>query len=157
MLQTLCLRVCQYMFGRSKQSSAVTVPVTATVQTCVLKSVVMGSLKVFVCCALVSLPEAHVGCHDGSCGACVFVHTHMCVLQKQRVRGRASACRDIVELAQLPVCCPNFCSAWGRRRCDHVISRTHLCCRHFVTMFIAWDGVSADTTVLQNSSWGHSV
>ena len=70
------------MCGRSKQSSAVTVPVTATAQTSVLnykESVVMGSFAVSVCCALVSLPEGRVRCHDCWCGAFVFARTHMCV------------------------------------------------------------------------------
>ena len=80
-----CLRVRQYMCGRSRQSSAVTVPVTATeatAQTSVLnykESVVMGSFAVSVCCALVSLPEAHFRCHDRWCGAFALAHTHMCV------------------------------------------------------------------------------
>ena len=39
--------------------------------------------------------------------------------------------------------------------CDHVISRTHVCCRHFVTNLYSV-GVSADTLVLQNDSWGDS-
>ena len=80
------------------------------------------------------------------CSACVFVRTHTCVLQKPRVRGHASAgCDILIEHVQLPACCTNFCSAWGRRRwmCDHVVSCTHLCCRY---MF-----------VLQKSIWGHSI
>ena len=69
---------------RSKQSFAVTVPVTATSQTCALnclESVVMGSFTVSACCTLVSLPEASLRCHDCWCSArVVFVctHTHVC-------------------------------------------------------------------------------
>ena len=102
---------------KQAQSSAVPVPVTATVQTCVLKckeSVVMGSVAVSGSCALASLPEAHIRCRCCWRGACVSKHRHTCVLQKQRVRGHASACGDIlIERAQLPVCWTNVCSTLG--------------------------------------------
>ena len=46
------------------------------------------------------------------------------------------------------------CLEMQRWMCDHVISRTRLCCRPFVTIYCVL--VSADTFVLQNSILGHS-
>ena len=68
--------VYMYMCGRSKQSSAVTAPVTATVRTCVL--------TVSVCCTLLSLPWARTRCRLlVRCCVCVCAYMHMC-LEKGR-------------------------------------------------------------------------
>ena len=102
------------MCVRSKQSSAVTVPVMATVQTCVSnykESVVVSSFAVSVCCTLVSLERPAFAVRLPV--RCMCVSTHTCVLQKQRVRGHASACDDILsQREQLPVCCTNRLRLW---------------------------------------------
>ena len=125
------------------------VPLTATVQTCVLKyeeSVVMGSFAVSVCCTLVHVPSNC--CCDYWCGARVFTCTHT----QSKVWYKSEEFVVMARLAvtfrlgaQPAVCCTNFLSAWGRRRwvCDHVISRAHLYCKPFVTIYCV--GVSADT------------
>ena len=117
----------------------------------------------FAACVYVSVLEC-----AGTCGVGhVCLHAHVVgVLQKQRVRGHSAASGDrLIERAQLPVCCTDFCSAWGRRMwtCDHVnmcvantvslsngwvCRQVHLCCR-VLSGVIPYD--FAHTCVLQKA------
>ena len=73
----------------------------------------------------------------GAVHLCLRKHT--CVLQKQRVRGHASACGDVfIERAQVPVSCTMYVPLGVvGGRCVHMISRTHLCCGPFVPIYPA--------------------
>ena len=99
-----CLRVRQCMCSRSKPSSDVTTPVTATIYK---ESVVMGSFAVSVCCTPHFFAEFFIWGHS------IRLRTHMCVTE-----GRSSCSQfPFGRLAHVSVFeCANACAAEASHR-----------------------------------------
>ena len=136
-----CLRVCQCMCSRSKPSSAVTTPVTATVLN-YKESVVMGSFAVSMCCT------PHFCCRILYLGSFQMIaHTHVCYRRQ-----------EFVFAVSVWEACTCFCLRVRQCMCSRSKPSSDLNYKESVVMgSFAVSMCCTPHFLLQTSIWGQSI